>query len=355
MLDCEVLLATNCLFTIVRIAPTPFESCGFASMDEVVNRLRRGGVLSIIAVQFTRSDFEAHDRVQHERAISCLGQPLATCNEGHLLQCWGFGDESTQDEHVFSFHADNSACNGTECAIRHYREIFQHVVLGGPSTSLRPVIKEAINRVVNSGGQYHVLVVIAVGESERTNGENKTALARHHHKETMDAIVEASHYPLSIVVVGVGDGSFEKIQTVNEELKQLSSPPLFNNYKFVNSAIREGSEAFFAYHALRDILVQYTTARSLGLLRERDIRVLRPPIGVSRGNPQVNESSGSTSRNEERHREDTQDDLTCLICLEASKNTAFIPCGHQTCGSCAWKFGSCLFCRKEIVERLTLY
>ncbi|CAM6093703.1 unnamed protein product [Calypogeia fissa] len=113
---------------------------------------------------------------------------------------------------------------------------------------------------------------------ERT-ARTKSALARHHHKETMDAIVEASHYPLSIIVVGVGDGSFVKFQTVNEELKQLSSPPLFNNYKFVNfsKAIREGWEPFFAYHALRDIPVQYTTARSLGLLRSAAMVTVGPP------------------------------------------------------------------------------
>ncbi|CAM6093704.1 unnamed protein product [Calypogeia fissa] len=57
----------GCLSSSLDDSPTASSSRGMAdqglTMDEVVNRLRCGGVLSIIAVQFTRSDFEGNSSV----------------------------------------------------------------------------------------------------------------------------------------------------------------------------------------------------------------------------------------------------------------------------------------------------
>lgn len=51
---------------------------------------------------------------------------------------------------------------------------------------------EAIEIVKQEKG-YHILIIIADGQVSNIT-------------ETANAIVEASHYPISIIMIGVGDG-----------------------------------------------------------------------------------------------------------------------------------------------------
>jgi len=95
--------------------------------------------------------------------------------------------------------------------LQRYTEIAPHIQLSGP-TSFAPIIYEAIRIVKEAKAvstelpyfclefelnflsnfvQYHILVIIADGQI--TN-----------EAETTRAIVEASQYPLSIIVIGVG-------------------------------------------------------------------------------------------------------------------------------------------------------
>ena len=42
---------------------------------------------------------------------------------------------------------------------------------------------------------------------------------------------------------------------------------------------------------------------------------------------------------------------TCTVCMDATIETVFIPCGHQTCcRTCAEGLGQCPMCRQEIQQ-----
>lgn len=55
---------------------------------------------------------------------------------------------------------------------------------------------------------YHVMLIITDGEI-------------HDMKETTDMIVELSKYPVSIIIVGVGDEDFEKMKYLDSDEKIL--------------------------------------------------------------------------------------------------------------------------------------
>lgn len=50
-----------------------------------------------------------------------------------------------------------------------------------------------------------------------------------------------------------------------------------------------------------------------------------------------------------------QDDQTCVICMDKTMNTAFVPCGHQACAECAATLTTCHSCRSVIDQRLRLF
>jgi hypothetical protein len=56
--------------------------------------------------------------------------------------------------------------------------------------------------IVRQAKSYHILLIIADGQVDAI-------------KDTTDAIVEATNYPLSIVCIGVGDGPWDLISFIN--------------------------------------------------------------------------------------------------------------------------------------------
>ncbi|PWA41300.1 copine (Calcium-dependent phospholipid-binding protein) family [Artemisia annua] len=200
-------------------------------------------------------------------------------DEANLIPCYGFGDATTHDQHVFSFYPKDRSCNGFEDVMGRYREIVPQVTLAGP-TSFAPVIEQAMTIVEKSGDQYHVLLIIVDGQVGNGTIHGKSI----QEKKTVDAIDQASKLPLSIVLVGVGERPWDMMKKFDDNISQRE----FNNFQFVNfteimskNVPLNRKEAEFALTALMEIPSQYKATIELQLLGSRrgnlPQRAARPP------------------------------------------------------------------------------
>ncbi|XP_057550363.1 E3 ubiquitin-protein ligase RGLG3 isoform X1 [Amaranthus tricolor] len=345
----------------------------FNSLEEVTAALREAGLESsnlILGIDFTKSNewsgkFSFNRKSLHavggdpnpyERAISIIGRSLSPFDDDNLIPCFGFGDATTHDRYVFSFYPNHRPCYGFEEVLVRYKEILPYIKLSGP-TSFAPIIDAAIDIVQCSNMQYHVLVIIADGQVTRTSDLLPGKLSTQE-QATINSIVEASNYPLSIVLVGVGDGPWEAMQKFDDNIPQRA----FDNFQFVNftkimSDNKDISkkEAAFALAALMEIPIQYRATQQLNFNIKKESNVRRsspipPPREVIDKPVQVADTRGSS----ESVDINIPLEQACPICLTNPRNMAF-GCGHLTCKDCGETLGTCPMCRKVIATRVRLY
>ncbi|KAM7506567.1 hypothetical protein LguiA_017020 [Lonicera macranthoides] len=366
----------------------------YNSLDQVTEALARAGLESsnlIVGVDFTSSNVSAGKfsfggrNLHHigdtsnpyEQAISIIGKTLSAFDEDNLIPCFGFGDVSTHDQDVFSFYPeDDRYCNGFEEVLNRYREIVPHLRLAGP-TSFAPIIEMGMSIVEQNGGQYHVLLIIADGQVTRSVDTEHSYLSPQERK-TVEAIVEASKFPLSIVLVGVGDGPWDMMREFDDNIPTRA----FDNFQFVNyteimskNVPPSRKETEFALAALMEIPSQYKATIELNILGNQKGNSLQrvplpPPVygahSFSRRSPKPSCSTSfqpSSSPYGDRTSpvgtvppvsSSAFDNQLCPICLNNSKDMAF-GCGHQTCCECGQELGLCPICRDQIQTRIKLY
>lgn len=187
----------------------------------------------------------------YQEVMRVFGQALAPFDDDNIIPLFGFGDKKTGSHGVFPVNGNPGGnCNGFEGVLAAYNERTPNVVLSGP-TNFAPIIRKAVE-TVKSTGEYHILVIVADGEVTKP-------------RETAQAIVDASNYALSIVVVGVGDGPWDRMEEYDDELPSRR----FDNFQFVNwNNVKENhnSTAAMAVAAMMEVPDQYQAIRDLKLL-----------------------------------------------------------------------------------------
>jgi E3 ubiquitin-protein ligase RGLG len=176
-----------------------------------------------------------------QQVIDIMGRTLEVFDDDHLVRYWtlplsissnsefltkffdflkipafGFGDERSGGTSVTPFFSDRP-CNGFQEVLTRYSELTPQIKLAAPTT-FAPLIKETI-KIVKKTKEYHILLIIADGEVSTSELESTAA-----------AIVEASSYPISIIMVGVGDGPWEAMEEFDDGLPERK----FDNFQFVN-------------------------------------------------------------------------------------------------------------------------
>ena len=170
--------------------------------------------------------FKIHN--PYQRAISnlvSLANKLVTetlASKCLQVYAFGFGDSLGRDRDVFTLF-DESFSNGLEAIFPSYTNKARTADLGGPS-SFAPIIRKSIevikeNKASNPEFQMTILFLLTDGEITAGNAV-----------ETMQAIVDASGYALSIVILGVGDGPWDQMLQLD---KYLGCKCKFDNLSFV--------------------------------------------------------------------------------------------------------------------------
>ena len=151
--------------------------------------------------------------------------------------------------HQAGAREEGRACRDSREVLVRYNEMMKEVVLSGP-TNFAPIIKRSMKHVEESGNKFHILVIIADGQMEDEG-------------PTVDAIIEASKLPLSIILIAVGDGPWDIMKDFDDHMPGRK----FDNFQFVDfhSIIeRRNPETAFALAALMEVPEQYKTMGKRG-------------------------------------------------------------------------------------------
>ena len=256
----------------------------FNSYKDLEEGLRKAGLESsqlIIGVDFTKSNtwqggkpFYADKNLHaitpypnpYQKVLEIMCKTLEPFDEDHLIPAFGFGDTKTKDHSVFSFAVkpkyDNSlytnispetqqfedtTCYQLSGVLESYNKLISdidngYLKMSGPTT-FAPLINKAIE-IVKHEKEYHILLIICDGDVDNVT-------------ETVDAIVRASKYALSIICVGVGKGPWDRMIEFDDEIPERD----FDNFRFVDfhkiMQQCENEELEFAKHALAEIPKQY--------------------------------------------------------------------------------------------------
>ncbi|XP_052782051.1 copine family protein 1-like isoform X2 [Mya arenaria] len=177
----------------------------FETLEEVSKAIKDAGVDKcglIFGIDYTLSNKVQGERTfggrnlhavesgrvnPYQEVICIMGETLEPLDDDGIIPVYGFGDRVVKDIGIFPLKKEGE-CDGFAEVLDVYDEIAPDIKLGGP-TNFAPLIQEAV-AIVRRTKQYHILVIVADGQV--TSEE-----------ETIAAIVAASEYPLSIVVIGI--------------------------------------------------------------------------------------------------------------------------------------------------------
>lgn len=257
----------------------------YTSYEQLTAALRQSGLEKsqlLVGIDFTKSNLDTgqnsfggrplHDVSDpsspnpYHQALTVIAKALWDFDDDHMIPVYGFGDAQTGNCNVFSFQKDDKPCKGLVQCQKRYEAIAAVATLSGP-TSFAPLIRQAV-KIVRDTSEYHILLIVADGQVSPTESA-----------ATANAIVEASSYALSIVMVGVGDGPWDLMDRFDDELPERR----FDNFQFVDFSKvfskypTEKRETAFATHALMEVPDQYQAIKRLNLLNGPLARNFQPP------------------------------------------------------------------------------
>ncbi|XP_063717504.1 copine-3-like [Symsagittifera roscoffensis] len=151
---------------------------------------------------------------QYTTAIDSVGQVVQEYDSDKLFPVFGFGgcffsQQRTSHCYPLNNNLENPNVQGVQGILDAYRYALSSSALSGP-TNFSEVINCAIYNAsqFQSGLNYFILLIITDGAITDMD-------------KTKAAIVEASKYPISIIIVGVGIADFDSMEELDSDKKAL--------------------------------------------------------------------------------------------------------------------------------------
>ena len=154
---------------------------------------------------------------QYQQCIKSVGEILCPYDTDQLFPVLGFGAKfgtQIQTQHCFplTFDHQKPCVNGLDGILDVYQNALMQVQLAGP-TLFAPLIRYANQLAIQSFQESRTYTILLILTDGIINDM----------QDTCDAIVDAGRLPLSIIIVGVGDASFDKMDVLDGDDKPLIS------------------------------------------------------------------------------------------------------------------------------------
>eukprot|EP01102_Stenamoeba_stenopodia_P020181 TRINITY_DN7784_c0_g1_i1.p1 TRINITY_DN7784_c0_g1~~TRINITY_DN7784_c0_g1_i1.p1 ORF type:complete len:557 (-),score=146.93 TRINITY_DN7784_c0_g1_i1:97-1767(-) len=212
----------------------------------------------------------------YQKAIISIADIVSNYTKEKYFPVYGFGAESRCGKwhgtsHCFACNGyeDRPECAGVDGILKAYADCLQNVSLSGP-TNFAPIIQQVINRASRdpaavAGKKYFILLMLTDGAISDLNS-------------TIDAIVQASTLPISIIIVGIGNDDFDSMEALDSDKKLLRDSRgnsaardivqfvPFREYekekvtKLAKATLKEVPDQFLRYVKMKQILPNSATA-----------------------------------------------------------------------------------------------
>lgn len=187
---------------------------------------------------------ERPDPNPYQYALFMIAKTMRVFDSDQLIPMFGAWEEF---DNPVAVHLGTA--KGIDDLLQIYTDMTPKIATQG-GFSWKQVVDQAIDLVVSTN-KYHILLALVC----RDPGDPD---------ELRAALVLASRYPLSIVAIGVGDGPFPQLRTIDDEPIEGR---LFDNFQFVDLQSIFGAkfpDVAFALAVLQEIPSQYSALRLLG-------------------------------------------------------------------------------------------
>eukprot|EP00792_Barthelona_sp_PAP020_P004098 TRINITY_DN1887_c0_g1_i1.p2 TRINITY_DN1887_c0_g1~~TRINITY_DN1887_c0_g1_i1.p2 ORF type:complete len:554 (-),score=107.28 TRINITY_DN1887_c0_g1_i1:3195-4823(-) len=153
---------------------------------------------------------------QYEMALNAVGSVVAPYDRDGMIGAFGFGGKPNgynSVEHCFPLGDYNNGnvkgeYYGLQEVIAAYKATLRSCVLYGP-TMFSQIINALVKKASDEPNSFQLLLLL-------TDGQNNDQ------KQTIEAIVKGSNFPLAIIIVGVGNADFSQMVALDSDESLLT-------------------------------------------------------------------------------------------------------------------------------------